>query len=258
MSLSFVEKGKGFPVVLLHGFCETHRIWDQFADELSNEFRILIPDLPGFGNSPLPEGQFSISDVAQAVYLWLMDQGLARTVVIGHSMGGYVTLALAKEHPEVLEGIGLFHSTAYADNAEKKDTRDKTIQFIKDHGVAAFAQSFVPQLFAPETRGQWQDKINEIIQMAASTPPATAMEYTRAMRDRGDSLSVMKDFEKPILVIGGEKDTVIPVEVILSQELLPKKAIVHVLQQVGHMGMIENKDICQQVITDFMEVCSLG
>ena len=106
------EKGKGHPLVLIHGFCETNRIWDRFAENLSASYRILLPDLPGFGGSPLAAKPFSIADIGLQLLHWMDDLQLENPVVIGHSLGGYVTMAMASEHPGRLPGFGLFHSSA--------------------------------------------------------------------------------------------------------------------------------------------------
>ena len=94
------EKGSGYPLVLIHGFCETNRIWDRFAENLASDYRILLPDLPGFGRSPLPAASFTIADIGLKVIHWMDELQLENPVVIGHSLGGYVTLAMAMRNPD--------------------------------------------------------------------------------------------------------------------------------------------------------------
>lgn len=252
IKISFSEKGKGFPVVLLHGFCETREIWDELADSLSKYFRVLTPDLPGFGNSPLPESDFSIADIGEAVFQWLQNLHLKEVVVIGHSLGGYITLALAKSHPQVLSGFGLFHATAFADTEEKKSTRNKTIDFVKKRGVAAFAHSFLPQLFYHKNKKSLKGEIDQLIKMTAETKLDSLIAYTKAMRDRADRTDVLKSFDKPILLIAGDNDTAVSLEDIRVQENMPKKPIVHVLENTGHMGMIEQKSLSLTAVADFI------
>lgn len=255
MAISFTEKGSGFPVVLIHGFCETSEIWNDFAAALSKNYRVLTPDLPGFGGSPLPSGDFSIDDIGEMVFQWLQEQGITKTVIIGHSLGGYVTLALTKKHPEIVRGFGLFHSTAFADSDEKRMSRDKTIEFVKGKGVEVFARSFVPQLFYIKNRKNLRAQVEQVVNTAAKTPEASLIGYTKAMRDRNDRTDVLKSFDRPILIIAGEKDTSVPVDSINEQELLPKKAIVHIFDNTGHMGMFEKKEQSLGAVQNFIAYC---
>lgn len=255
MAISFSEKGSGFPVVLIHGFCETSEIWEGFMDSLSKHYRVLTPDLPGFGKSPLPEGDFSIDDIGEMVYQWLQSLGIDKTVMIGHSLGGYVTLAFAKKHPTMLKGMGLFHSTAFADSSEKKSSRNKTIDFVKGKGVEVFARSFVPQLFYLKNRKALRAEVKKVVDIAANTPEESLIAYTKAMRDRNDRTDVLKSLTTPILIVAGDKDTSVPVETISEQELLPKKAIVHIFDNTGHMGMFEKKEQSLRAVQNFVAYC---
>src|SRR5947207_821697 len=99
MSAIFYRKlGKGYPIVLIHGFCETHEIWSDLAKDLSKKFEVFVIDLPGFGDSPALTNPFSITEVAEAVFAWIVQQKISKPVVIGHSLGGYVVLAMAKNY----------------------------------------------------------------------------------------------------------------------------------------------------------------
>src|ERR1700730_7343802 len=143
-------EGKGKPVMLVHGFAEDHRIWNKQVDHLKKNFRLILPDLPGSGGSELLE-DVSMENMAEALKAILRDAGVSACTMIGHSMGGYVTLAYAEKYPASLTAFSLFHSTAYADTEEKKEIRRKAIEFIKKNGVEAFLKSSVPNLFAGET-----------------------------------------------------------------------------------------------------------
>ncbi|UII33846.1 alpha/beta hydrolase [Fulvivirga ulvae] len=256
MAISFTEKGNGFPVVLIHGFCETSEIWTDFADALAEHYRVLAPDLPGFGNTPLPKSDFNIDDVAEMVYQWLKMLNIDKMVMIGHSLGGYITLAFAHKYPDILSGIGLFHSTAFADSDEKKSSRNKTIDFVKDRGVDVFAHSFVPQLFYIKNRATLKKDVESVVNSAAKTAEVSLVAYTKAMRDRPDRTDVLKSLAVPILIVAGNKDTSVPIEHIYAQELMPKKAVVHIFDNVGHMGMFETKEKSLRAVQGFVAYCT--
>lgn len=245
----FRERGSGAPVVLLHGFPFTNQIWDSFAQKLAEDFRVITPDLPGFGKSPLPVAPLTIDLVAEILISWLREQKISNAVVIGHSLGGYVTLAIAKKSPTLLSAIGLFHSTAFADSQEKKESRNKVIEFIDKHGVEKFTSNFIGPLFAD----QQHPAIKTIQSIAVQASEHAVKSYTLAMRDRSDLTSVLKDFNKPILFIAGEKDGGIPIDAVKKQAQLSPFAEVHLLPQVAHMGMVESETQTLEIMRRFIK-----
>src|SRR5215210_649891 len=134
------------PVILVHGFGEDHSVWDQQARHLEKNCRLIVPDLPGSGKAKL--GDVSMEGMADHLKNILEEQSVSSCIMIGHSMGGYVTLAFAEKYPEMLAGFGLFHSSAYADSEEKKATRRKAIDFIRKNGTKEFLKTSVPNLIA--------------------------------------------------------------------------------------------------------------
>ena len=124
-TISYSVQGKGKPVVLLHGFGEDSSIWDQQVLFLKEHCLLIVPDLPGSGKSDLLKlkvepDPISIDDYADCIYSLLQHEAIPFCIMLGHSMGGYITLAFAEKYPLLLEGFGLIHSTAYADSEEKK------------------------------------------------------------------------------------------------------------------------------------------
>lgn len=251
-AITYTETGHGFPVILIHGFCESRAMWDPFLSALPEGYRYITPDLPGFGESALPEGDFTIDDIAESVAEWLEQLEINTCIFIGHSLGGYVALSLAKYHSDKLAGIGLFHSTAYADDEAKKDSRSKTITFVEKHGVQRFADSFVEPLFHVSNRKDNQLTIVWLKEIVASTDQESLIQYTKAMRDRFDNAQVLKSFKKPVLIIGGEEDPAVPVEKTMEMAELPENCQLELLPMTGHKGMYERKNVCQQVIAEFI------
>lgn len=254
MNLFYTESGGdrgGTPIILIHGFCETHQVWSRFEPALSKDFRVLCPDLPGFGKSPLPAGELSLTTVAHILYDWLREQEINSCILIGHSLGGYVSLALLEEHPEIIDGIGLFNSTAYADTEEKKKTRNNVIAFVEKHGVEKYIESFVPPLFYPPNRERLQPEISELISVARKTPRESLIAYTRAMQQRKDRLQVLQHFKGPILYIAGEQDTAVPLEDSKKQIRSLSNYEVHILKNTGHMGMYEKPEESLEAVKNF-------
>jgi pimeloyl-ACP methyl ester carboxylesterase len=247
--LFYSDSGKGKPVVLLHGFLETNLIWKYFTESLSTEYRVLAFDLPGFGQSPLPERKpFTLGDIAAQINQVLDELKLRDVFLIGHSLGGYVSLAMVDSRPDIFSGFCLFHSTALADSAEKKEARTKTIDFVLKNGALAFTSNFVPPLFADPNH----TAVSHVKQIASATAQETVINYLGAMRDRPERIPLLKTYPNPILFIAGDRDTVIPVSTLIDQASMAINATIHVLEGVGHMGMFELPYGSLKIVRDFL------
>jgi pimeloyl-ACP methyl ester carboxylesterase len=244
----YADQGKGFPVVLIHGFCETHEIWRSFSQELSRNFRVIAIDLPGFGKSQLLQEPFSITDVGSKVLQCLHALKIESCIAIGHSLGGYVSLAMVDEQPKLFKGFGLFHSTAYPDAEDRKLSRNKVIEFVSKHGVAPFIESFIPPLFFRHDNPH----IAPVVRLASQTNVATLIAYVKAMRDRPDRTNVLREFEGAILFIAGEKDSGISPDSMRKQASLVAKVDFNLLPEVAHMGMFENEDGTLSLVHKFL------
>ncbi|MEQ8243835.1 alpha/beta hydrolase [Fulvivirga sp.] len=247
-------RGEGNPVILIHGFCETLAIWKPLLNKLVFSHKVITLDLPGFGKSPLPKTPFSIADIAEEVYQWMKENQLLNSVIIGHSLGGYVSLALTEKYPDSIKGFGLFHSTAFADDDEKKHSRNKTIAFVRKRGVKVFADSFVSQLIFVKNRDRLDKEISVITSDAANTNQESLVAYMEAMRDRPDRTGVLKSFDKPVLFIAGDQDTSVPFDKSQAQFGLIKNPHLKVLKDVGHMGMYEATSESFEVISKYLAV----
>ncbi|UII28214.1 alpha/beta hydrolase [Fulvivirga maritima] len=254
--VKYLEKGNGFPVVFIHGYCEAKEMWESFIEGLPETIRVLIPDLPGFGESPLPEGDFTIDDIAELLIEWLDDLNIEECIVVGHSLGGYVALSMAKYHPDRLKGFCLFHSSAFPDDETKKETRNKTITFVEKNGVKVFAESFVPQLFYVSNRAACSADIDKTVALVSNTNSKALIQYAKAMRDRHDRTDVMREFEEPILIIAGENDGAVPAAKSKEMADISKSASLLLLEETGHKGMFEKSETTQKAIIEFVSSVS--
>ncbi len=252
--------GKGKKVMLLHGFAEDGAIWENQIDFLKNDFRLLIPDIPGSGQSELIQNG-NIDIYAEVIRAILADDfekegnaGLEEVSIIGHSMGAYIALAFAEKYPQHLTKFGLFHSTAFADNKEKKLSRIKAIQFIKEHGSFAFLQTSIPGLFTETFAKEHTIVINELINQSKGFNPLSLIQYYEAMMKRPDRTEVLKQFQKSILFIIGEKDNIIPLQCSLEQCYFPAVSHIHILEKSAHMGMLEETDKSNEIVYNFLKL----
>ncbi len=247
----YYTTGNGIPVMLIHGFGEDSGIWKRQVDFLQKDFKLIVPDLPGSGKSSLLNKENEqISDYAETIKAILAEEKTERCIMIGHSMGGYITLAFAEKYPEMLHAFGLFHSGAYADDAEKIETRKKGIEFTRKNGSEAFLKTSIPGLFFDTEKHS--SEIRELTEKGAAFLPEALTRYYHAMIDRPDRTAVLKTFRKPILFIIGRHDKAIPFEHSLRQSHLPVFASVHILRDSAHMGMLEETEKADRILAQFL------
>ncbi len=255
--LHYSKIGSGFPIVLLHGFCENRYLWSHQMNALQHDFKLISFDLTGFGDSKIDpnEDEYSIEYLAEQVHHSLEKMGVAEYILIGHSLGGYVALAFAEKYPQRLKGLGMFHSTAFADSEEKKQNRDKTLDFIKRNGVDLFAKSFVQPLFSRQNRDSLTQEIADAQEIVQQTPVDTILKATEAMKKRPDRTYVLKSASYPVLYVIGKEDLAVPLAQSEAQCYIPQKNVVHILEQVAHMGMIEAKEKSTEILREFAKLC---
>lgn len=248
-SIHFFEKGQGRPLILIHGFCETGKMWQDFADTLSSDFRIICPDLPGVGGSKLNKETISLEEIAVLLEEWMDENNILNPIIIGHSLGGYVTLALAELMGQKIKAIGLFHSTAFPDSEEKKGMRDRTVIFLQKYGVDTFVTSFVPPLFPESRREELDSNIQLAIEQGKNCSLEGLVAITKAMRDRKNRFEVLSSFTGPKLFIAGELDTAVTLEASRAHKEVVTNYVE--LANTGHVGMIERKPETIEIVREF-------
>jgi len=254
--------GKGKPVILLHGFGEDGDIWANQIEFLQEHCFLIIPDLPGSGRSDM------ISDMSMEGMAELIKElfsieisqvspvgGDLEGALLGHSMGGYISLAFAEKYPDLLSAFGLIHSSAFADNEEKKANRRKSISFIKKYGPYEFLRSSIPELFYPGQDGSGPSDpfIEKLVEKSKAFSTEAIVAYYEAMIARPDRTEVLQRFKKSILYIIGEHDKAVPFEQSMQQCYLPRQSHIHILRHSAHMGMWEKTGKVNSALRDFIK-----
>ena len=273
-NISYTITGKGKPVVLLHGFGEDSSIWNNQLGFLQEHCMLIVPDLPGSGKSELlslesgvrslelkdtPNSRLltpdyiSIDDYANCIHALLLSENISPVIMLGHSMGGYITLAFAEKYPELLSGYGLIHSTAFADSDEKRKARQKGIEMIEEYGGYAFLKNTIPNLFGKKFKKKYPDKIQTLIEAGAAFSKEALQQYTRAMMLRPDRTRVLSSSNwLPVLFVIGTEDVAAPMEDVLKQTDLPNISYIYVLNKIGHMSMWEAPEQLNQQVLAFI------
>ncbi len=252
-------EGKGKPVCLVHGFAEDGNVWNKQVETLKEKNLLIIPDLPGSGSSQMLDGKASIETYAEVLKAIADESILSNTeenetkfCMIGHSMGGYITLAFAEKYPQLLNSFGLFHSSAFADTEEKIATRKKGIGFIEKNGTEPFLKTSVPNLFCEETKKEKPELVNQLLDIAKTISPEALIQYYHTMINRPDRTNVLKTFNKPVLFIAGKFDSAVPLHLSLEQMSMASISVIHILQHSAHMGMLEEADLSNSFLQNFL------
>ena len=233
-------RGTGKPVILLHGFGEDDTIWENTAEVLSQHCLCIIPKIPGSGGSDCLPGSPSIIDFAEVMHQLLLHEKFQQCTFIGHSMGGYIALAFAQKYPDMLRALCLFHSSSYADDAMKVETRQKAIQLIREKGSMVFLKTAIPGLFYDTEKHR--TAIELLLEKATQFTPEALIQYYEAMIHRPDTTAVLEKILIPVYFSLGEHDKAVPFKHGLQQSHLPKHAHLTILRESGHMGMIEEPE----------------
>jgi len=248
--ISYNEYGKGKTIVLLHGFLENKNIWNDLVEKLSGDFHVVTVDLPGHGESDVLEPVHEMGSMAAAVKEILSSLDVEECMVVGHSMGGYVALALADLFPQMVSGLVLFHSQAAADDEEGKRNRDRTVKVVEENR-AGFISNFIPDLFAPGNAEKFADEVDDLKQQAMQASKEGIIAAVKGMKDRSSKLGLLHSIMAPVLFICGKQDSRIPIEKILNQVAMPRHSEALLLEDTGHMGFIENKEKAEEALHHF-------
>ncbi len=252
--ISYRCSGNGDALVLLHGFLESMRIWDDFVAVLSTKFKVITIDLPGHGKSGVIGEVQTMPEMAEATKAVLDELKITKCVMTGHSMGGYVCLAFAKSYPKLLQGFCLFNSTAMEDPPSKKKDRIRAVKVIRMN-PKVFVNEAIPNLFAPGNVERFSNEIDLIKKDALKTPLTGITGSLFGMKDRSDQLDFVRKYEKPMLFIVGKQDPVMPYQDLQIQLKLSDKIDALELDGVGHMGFLEAKDETLKAVENFAEKC---
>lgn len=248
--ISYSVCGSGPAIVFLHGFLESKAIWDDFANALQNQFTVVCIDLPGHGESALPDGEPSIDAMALAVNKVFEKLDLKDALIVGHSLGGYVASAFAQKFEYRLSGLVFFHSHAAPDSAEAKENRRRTINIVQqDKG--GFIRQFIPDLFDKKYVANYTDKIEELKEIASHMTADAIVYALAAMRDRPGTLQYLLVSDIPVMFIIGKQDTRMPYNQVLAQAVIPAHSEIVLLEDVAHMGYIEAASKTLEAIRHF-------
>lgn len=251
--LHYSDQGKGLVIVLLHGYLESLEIWKEFAQELSKTYRVISVDILGHGKSETFVEAHTIELLTTTIYNLLRELNIEKCFMLGHSMGGYITLMFNKLFSEMLSGFSLFHSHPFADTEETKKKRLREIEFIRSGKKDLIATFNIPNAFATDNLIRFKDDIDKAKRIALQTSEKGIIATLFAMMNRPDLSESLSKTNTPFLFIVGKKDNYIDYNSLVLKINLPKNSKLVVLENSGHMGFIEEKGESLNAINQFIK-----
>ncbi|MFC6333647.1 alpha/beta fold hydrolase [Paenibacillus septentrionalis] len=237
-------------VVLLHGYCGSSAYFKELAPLLEGSCRVIALDLIGHGQSELSEDEiYSLDTHAAMIEEWLEGLGIMQAQLFGHSMGGYLTLAVAQRKPAFLQAFGLLHSTALPDSEQARDNRDAAINTVKEKGVAAFVSNLVPKLVAAD-HPERKALIEAAVEIGNETSANAVIGYARGMKERPDRTVTIEQSRLPVLLVSGAKDAVVNTDQTFAGRQAATRC--EVIEDAGHMGMLETPQQLADVLMKFI------
>lgn len=252
MQLYTRDIGGGTPLVLLHAFPLSSAMWLAQREGLATRFRVLTPDLRGFGGSPLGGDDPSIDVMADDVAALLDAKNIDRAIVGGLSMGGYVTLAFCRRHPDRVLGAVLADTKATEDTQAARAARIRTAERIEAEGnVSVLLEDLLPRLVGPTTMRSRALVYGRVRGLVQSTPAPAAAWAQRAMAARPDSVGALAGFRAPTLVLHGAEDAITTEDDARTMaEALPNAELI-TIPGSGHLTAVEQPQLFNDAVTEF-------
>lgn len=248
--IAYSDEGSGKVIVLLHGFLENSNMWQFLQPELTKHYRVVCIDLLGHGKSESVGYVHTMEEMADAVFEVLQHLNINEATFIGHSMGGYVSLAFVDLYPEYIKGLVLLNSTSFADSDERKANRDRAIKAVKHNYKAAISMS-IANLFSEENREKLLEEINWAKEEALKTPLQGIIAAQEGMKLRKDRERLLHNTSFSKLLILGQKDPVLNYEENVKQ-INNTKVELETLAD-GHMSHLENKKELEVILLNFLQ-----
>lgn len=253
IELAYDDYGSGPAVVLLHGFPLVRQMWQPQIRALTGAgYRVVTPDLRGFGESEAPNGPYAMSNYADDVIGLIDHLDIEQAVVGGMSMGGYVLFNLLERYAQRLTAAAFLVTRAAGDDEAGGAKRTKLAQSAHEEGAQPVAEAFSGVLFAPDTPRLRPELVAQVEGWMLATEVRGLTGGLLAMRDRKDYSEVLAAFTLPALVVGAEQDRAIPLEHSQAlHERLPNSRLC-VVPGAGHLANLEAPEVFNRCLLEFL------
>ena len=252
IQMAYTDTGVGRPIMLIHGYPFNRSLWNEQVAALSNSYRIITPDLRGFGESDSSPGPATMNRMAQDVAQLLDHLEITRAVIGGLSMGGYVTLAFYKQFPSRVRALILADTRAQADTEEGKQTRAQQADKALSEGMAGIADAMLPKLLTPETVSKRPEIVKRVRDMMLKTKPEGAASALLGMAEREDQTELLPRITSPTLIVVGAEDALTPVADSEKMHNAIAGSRLVVLENAAHVSNLERTGEFNEALMNFL------
>lgn len=252
IELAYEVSGEGSPIVLLHGFPFNRTLWREQAGALSKHYRVITVDLRGHGETTATRDPATMEEMAEDVAALLGELGIARVVLGGLSMGGYVALAFSRLFPERVRALILADTRPQADTGEARLAREEMATRVLDEGMQTIADTMLPKLLAPSTHVERPEVVARVREMILNTAPQGAASALRGMAVRSDHTKFLREINCPTLIIVGGLDQITP---LADAELMNREirgSRLEVIAEAGHVSNVERPAEFNRALENFL------
>jgi pimeloyl-ACP methyl ester carboxylesterase len=250
IDLSSEDTGLGRPLVFLHGFPLSRSVWQKQIDAFRSSYRVIAPDLCGFGVSPTRFGATTMAQYAGDIHRLLEKLTTGPVVLVGHSMGGYVALAFARQFPEMLSGLVLVSTKAGQDTTEVAVGRRATADKVKAEGVHVVVDTMAPKMLSP--RNQDESLIGQVRGLMSSSHSVGVNGALLGMAERPDSTALLSQIVVPTLIITGTDDAIVPREESEKMAQGIRGSQLREIFPAGHLVAFEQPEEFNRVLKEWL------
>jgi len=251
--MAYDDAGRGRPLLLIHGYPLSRTLWEPQLASLPDAAHLIAPDLRGFGESDAPEGPYTVDQLADDCAALLDKVGVAEPVVVGGlSMGGYVALAFWRRHAQRVAGLILAATRAGADSDAGKAARDAAVETARTKGSDAILDGILPKLLAPAAFAEQPDLVAAARRVMAGAPVSGIVGALLAMKHRPDSTALLSEIHRPVLVIHGQDDSLIPASEAEAMSLALPQSRLALVPDAGHLVNLEQPASFNAEVRNFL------
>ncbi|MDQ4076849.1 MAG: alpha/beta hydrolase [Chloroflexota bacterium] len=250
ITMHYEVHGTGQPLLFIHGFPHTSKLWEPLVEPMKDDYRLIIPDLRGFGESEVTK-EVSMGLYADDLAALLDEVGERDPVtVVGLSMGGYIAFEFFRRYPERVHALVLADTRPQADDEAGRKNRYESAQKALDEGTQELANTMAEKLFAPQASEELRSTWREIM---ASVPPLTIAAAQRAMANRPDSTDTLALINRPTLIVVGEEDNVTPPSDAERMHEAIEGSDLEIIPGAGHMTPVEQPERFVAILQQFLD-----
>lgn len=244
----YTDEGAGQPIVFIHAFPTDKNLWKPQQEKLKKYFRVITLDLWGFGQAEETDGKaITMTTYADEVKKLLTQLHIKKAIIAGESMGGYITLAFLEKYPQHVSGLILSDTQSIADSDEAKIKREKAALDVLENGPANLISGFMTKALTPEAPEATKNFLLDILN---SQKPAGIASALRGMALRHDTSQFLAETSLPILILTGDKDTLISPEQSQNMNSLAKNSKLAVIANAAHLSNLEQPELWNEAVIE--------